>query len=165
MGADWGEPSSLEGGEEERIGATQLSPSPQPNILGGTQPKIDQLFPKMVGPPPPSSINITHQEPPTTTGGQEEVKSNCSFKRGVCQLHECQGTRNVEKYKKWGKLKHNTFGWIHTSKVVWTCSRNLDRSPNFKTIFDQSPPGYTKFCQVEGEILPGIDRLATGVGD
>ena len=77
MGADWGEPSSLEGGEEESIGATQLSPSPQPNILGGTQPKIDQLFPKMVGPPPP--LLNEHHTPGTPNnnrgsgGGKEQL--------------------------------------------------------------------------------------------
>ena len=34
------------------------------------------------------------------------MKSNGTFKRGSCQLHHCQWTRNDEKINRWGKLTH-----------------------------------------------------------
>ena len=139
LGADWGEPSIVDGGENNRIEEsnrdTLLSSSPQPKIVGGTQRKLTQMFPKIskiAGPPSPSLDTIGHQGPPTTSGGHKDVKSDCLFKRGICQRHNRQGNKKVEKSKRWGQLKDSTYGWIHTSKVVWTCN-TLELPPNSGT--------------------------------
>ena len=50
----------------------------------------------------------------------EEVK--CVHKRGgFCTTHGSMGTKYVEKYKVWSKLKNGNFGYVSKSKTKYVC--------------------------------------------
>ena len=48
----------------------------------------------------------------------------CQFKRGVCLLHKIKGDKQTIRSKRWGKVKGG-YGWIHSSKVKYSCKAGL----------------------------------------
>ena len=94
-------------------------------------PVTSQLPPSYHPPNPPPPIRATAED--MKDGPLDEIlpsvktvnNDECNFKRGVCQLHNVKGVKNVISSKKWGKLKNGLNGWLHSKKVKWTCKRQM----------------------------------------
>ena len=90
-------------------------------------------------------------EPNAGAGDQPDDGTDCQFRCGVCLQHKPKGDKHIGKSKKWGKVK-SEYGWIHSSKVRYTC-KTVSRGLSFARLEDERSDSR----------LPGLSANSKGI--
>ena len=94
------------------------------------------------------------------SGDQPDGGTDCQFRHGVCLQHKPKGDKHIGKSKKWGKVK-SEYGWIHSSKVRYTC-KTVSRGLSFARLEDEWSDGRSPGLSANSKGIKGLTDDISG---